>query len=175
MSDSVEPKGEHPVDPKNPQAGDSLEHPASLSDPPKPEPEPDTNLTTDAAAIGPIPVLGYDVLEPREEAVILCARIAHAVVEAMNGAMNETTLPWEVSGPSCLAGVKRVLANPRESAEENHNAWMAYKAAEGWVYGSHKDPVAKTHPCMLPYKALGPFQQSKDAVFHAVVKTMFGV
>ena len=52
---------------------------------------------------------------------------------------------------------------------------MEYRKSEGWRYGLSKDPVAKTHPCMVPYAALGPFAQSKDMVFHAIVRTFFGL
>lgn len=121
------------------------------------------------------PIAGYDLIEGKEDAILLCARIIHATVEAMNKAHNETTLTWERSRDSIISGVKRSLENPNETAEENHNAWMKYRASEGWVYGPLKDGLAKTHPCMVPYQALGPFQQSKDAVFHAIVRTFFGL
>lgn len=42
-------------------------------------------------------------------------------------------------------------------------AWVSYKAADGWRYGPFKDPVAKTHPCMVPYDKLPPEQRVKDA------------
>ena len=178
------------------EAGDGKSHPESLSDPPKTVEEV-VKFATSArptieeieqaidegkkVTLGPdgvatiIAPLGYDVLEPRPEAIELCARIIHATVEAMNEAFNESTLDWATSGKSCIAGVERTLANPKETAEQNHEAWVKYKAAEGWVLGPVKDATLKTHPCMVPYSMLGPFAQSKDAVFHAIVRTMFGV
>lgn len=174
MSEQIPEVGEHPIDPQRPQAGDNLKYPQSVSDPPEPEPQ----AQDDSPAVqggGAVPVLGYDVLEAKEEAVILAAKLCHAVVEAMNKEHNETTLDWADSRDSCIAGVRRVLDNPGETAEQNHEAWMKYRAGEGWVYGPIKDAKAKTHPCMVPYDALGPYQRSKDAVFHAIVRTLFGV
>lgn len=117
----------------------------------------------------------YDVTVPRDEAVLLCARIVHVAVEALNAAHNESTIPWEQNRASIVAGVERALANPGETPEQNHEAWMRFRAGEGWTYGPVKDPVRKTHPCMVPYAALGPFQRSKDAVFQAIVRAFFGL
>lgn len=137
-----------------------------LSDPKAAPPEavPDKGSVAAPAAI-----------EPTDSSIELCAFIIHKAVEAMNSAHNELTLTWEQSRDSTLAGVRRVLANPKETSEQNHNAWMEYRRSEGWVYGISKDPVKKTHPCMVPYGALPPFQQSKDMVFHAIVRTFFGL
>jgi hypothetical protein len=121
------------------------------------------------------PVAGYELAEPTESSILHCAKLIHATVEAMNAAHNELTLTWEQSRDSTLDGVRRVLANPDETPEQNHNAWMDFRRAEGWVFGISKDPAKKTHPCMVPYSALGPFQQSKDMVFHAIIRTYFGL
>jgi hypothetical protein len=43
---------------------------------------------------------------------------------------------------------------------------------EGWVYGETKDPVAKTHPCLVAYNDLPIEQQVKDHLFRAVVKAL---
>jgi len=121
------------------------------------------------------PVGGYDVVTADDAAVLLCARILHSAVEALNAEYNETTLTWEQSRESCVAGVRRVLANPAETAEENHAAWIAYRESEGWRYGPIKDAELKTHPLMVPFSALGPHARSKDAIFLAVVRAFFGI
>ncbi len=123
----------------------------------------------------PVAIAGYDLVEDKDDAILLCARIIHSTVEAMNKAHNEYMLSWEQSRDSVIAGVKRHLENPKETPAENHAAWVAYRTKEGWVYGTSKDSEKKTHPCMVPYEALGPFQQSKDAVFMAIVDTFFGL
>lgn len=124
----------------------------------------------------PVPEhVGYDLVEPKPEAVELCARIVHEAVCAMNRSMNEVNLPWEVVAPSVMAGIQRVLVNPFETDEENHAAWMDLKLKEGWVFGPNKDATVKTHPCLVPYEQLGPFARSKDSVFSAIVRTFFGL
>lgn len=156
------------------QAGDGKQHPESLSDPPKPDTAV-VEVENTQSSLGAIPVLGYDALEPHDAAILLCAMIIHNTVEAMNDAHNELTLSWEENKATVIAGVQRMLANPGETPETNHDAWWKFKVDAGWKYGPNKDPVAKTHPCMVPYEALGPFAKSKDAVFQTIVRTMFGV
>lgn len=53
---------------------------------------------------------------------------------------------------------------PRKSAEDQHNAWMAYKAEQGWKLGPEKDEQAKTHPSMRPFSELPRSEQLKDAL-----------
>lgn len=118
---------------------------------------------------------GYDLVEAREDAILHCGMLIHATVEAMNNSVNEHTVSWELNRESVLNGIRRHLDNPSETAEQNHNAWMAYKVLDGWKYGTQKDAVAKTHPCLVPYSDLGPFQRQKDLVFIAIVKTYFGL
>lgn len=120
-------------------------------------------------------VAAPEALEPSDRNITLCARAAHAAVEALNKAHNELTLSWGESRASCEYGVRRLLANPNETPEENHQAWMAFRAEEGWVYGPIKDPVKMTHPCMVPYDALPTIQQAKDLMFMAIVRTFFGL
>ena len=54
------------------------------------------------------------------------------------------------------------------SPEELHGSWMQAYTDMGWVYGIERDPVAKTHPDMVPYDRLGLLEQDKDAVFVAL-------
>jgi len=119
--------------------------------------------------------MGYDLVEAKEDAILHCAMICHEVTAAMNLAHHEYTIPWEINRGSIISGVMRYLDNPKETPEENHNAWMSYRASEGWTYGQIKDAKAKTHPCMVPYGALDPHQQSKDMIFRAIVRTYFGL
>lgn len=56
----------------------------------------------------------------------------------------------------------------KSSPEELHNDWWdAYKDM-GWEYGEVRDPIAKTHPDMVPFDELEPREQAKDAVFIAL-------
>lgn len=70
---------------------------------------------------------------------------------------------------SAINGVLFKVANPDSGHDAQHNNWMKVKQAEGWVYGEVKDPIAKTHPCMVPFEELPEFQQKKDALFGAIV------
>ena len=77
---------------------------------------------------------------------------------------------WQVD--SAINGVEHALKHPDATPEDMHNNWMAGKIAGGWVYGEVKDPVAKTHPCILPYAELSEFQRKKDALFLAIVRAL---
>lgn len=77
---------------------------------------------------------------------------------------------WQTD--SAIDGVKHALRHPDATPEDSHSNWCMNKVEEGWVYGEVKDPVAKTHPCMLPYNDLPEFQRKKDALFLAIVRAL---
>ena len=56
----------------------------------------------------------------------------------------------------------------KDSPEELHDDWVKAYEAMGWQYGPERDPVAKTHPDMVPYHDLGQLEQDKDSVFVAL-------
>ncbi len=76
--------------------------------------------------------------------------------------------PWQRS--SAITGVAVALGGATPA--QQHEAWMAEKLADGWVYGEKKDPAAKTHPCLVDYAALPEAQRRKDALFIATVRAM---
>lgn len=49
-----------------------------------------------------------------------------------------------------------------------HQMWVDKYAEMGWVYGEKRDPVAKTHPDMVPYDELNQLERDKDEVFAAL-------
>lgn len=75
---------------------------------------------------------------------------------------------WQTS--SAIEGVRKALLNPNPAA--SHESWLAHKAADGWVYGKEKDPVAKTHHCMVPYSDLPEAQKKKDHFFVEMVQQL---
>jgi len=83
--------------------------------------------------------------------------------------------PWDDAPDwqkdSAAKGVVGVLFYGN-TPEQSHESWMSQKRAEGWVYGTVKDPEAKTHPCMVPYSELPPEQQRKDHLFGDVCRAM---
>jgi predicted nucleic acid-binding Zn-ribbon protein len=70
---------------------------------------------------------------------------------------------------SAIQGVKYRLENPDAPASAQHDAWNEGKLNDGWVYGPVKDPVAKTHPCLVPYERLPVEERLKDYLFRSVV------
>lgn len=58
---------------------------------------------------------------------------------------------------------------------QSHASWCQVKYRDGWRYGPVKDPVAKTHPCLVPYAELPEGQRAKDRVFVAIVRALAGV
>jgi hypothetical protein len=79
---------------------------------------------------------------------------------------HETTVELQ---DSVISGVRKIFNGEVTTPEESHQSWLDYKAAEGYVYGSEKDTVAKTHPCFLPYEELPEHDKLKDTYFFAVV------
>lgn len=73
---------------------------------------------------------------------------------------------------SAISGVDWALSHPDAPASAQHEAWMATKVAEGWVYGDTKDAEKKTHPCLVPFDELPLFQQKKDRLFRAIVAAL---
>lgn len=49
-----------------------------------------------------------------------------------------------------------------------HDDWVLAYEKMGWTYGPERDPVARTHPDMVPFEQLGVLEQAKDAVFIAL-------
>jgi hypothetical protein len=68
---------------------------------------------------------------------------------------------------SAIRGVAFALDGNGPRAQ--HEAWTADKLADGWVYGTVKDAVAKTHHCLVDYDLLPVEQRAKDSIFLAVV------
>lgn len=79
---------------------------------------------------------------------------------------------WQKS--SAINGVNFHLDNPGAGDSASHDNWMAEKIADGWVYGEIKDPEAKTHHCLVPFEKLPYEQQTKDAIFRAMVHAIAG-
>jgi hypothetical protein len=152
----------------------------------EPNPVADTVTTTDPLATEAAPaepavpdeefLTGYDVVTPKDGAILLCAHLTYEVNRAYCETVGaEPVIPWKLVRDSCIARVKAVLANPAITAAESHEGWVKFKTSEGWVLGRQKDAVAKTHPYLVPFDMLRPSQQAKDAIFLTIVKTFFGL
>jgi hypothetical protein len=90
---------------------------------------------------------------------------------AFNG--DDSQMAWEDAPEwqrsSAIQGVQFHLENPEAGDSASHDSWMAVKVADGWKYGHAKDPVLKTHPCMVPFDELPADQQFKDRLFRTIV------
>lgn len=71
---------------------------------------------------------------------------------------------------SCLEGVRDAMS--ASTPEELHDDWCAHLRRRGWVYGEVKDASAKTHPCLVPFDELDPYQRVKSRVFVAIVQAI---
>lgn len=97
------------------------------------------------------------------------ANFAWCIVHGDTSAFRWERAP-EWQRESAIRGVTVALEGV--SAEQQHEAWMADKLAEGWVHGPVKDGAAKTHPCLVAYDALPADQKAKDALFQGVVHAL---
>jgi hypothetical protein len=57
------------------------------------------------------------------------------------------------------------LPTPRQA----HDSWVRSYLEMGWRHGEKRDPVAKTHPDLVPFDELPPAERDKDAIFLAFV------
>lgn len=47
-------------------------------------------------------------------------------------------------------------------AKNVHEVWAAGRVAEGWIYGTERDDVMNTHPCIVPYEQLPESEKEYD-------------
>ena len=104
------------------------------------------------------------------------ARIAHEVNRAYCEAIGDTTqLPWDEAPDwqrqSAIRGVSFHL-DADHGPTASHEAWMVEKLADGWTYGTTKDPERKQHPCLVPFDELPINQQAKDFIFRGVIHAL---
>lgn len=55
-----------------------------------------------------------------------------------------------------------LLALTEQIAENVHDVWAVGRMAEGWVYGTEKDPEKKTTPLLVPYAELSESEKAYD-------------
>ena len=105
------------------------------------------------------------------------ARVCHQANKAWcetNG--DDTQKDWNEAEQwqrdSAIKGIEFKMDNPNASHDAQHNAWMADKLSDGWVYGEIKDAEKKTHPCIVAFETLPEFQQKKDVLFVNIVNSL---
>ena len=105
------------------------------------------------------------------------ARVCHEANRAYCQAIgDQSQKPWdeaeEWQRESAIKGVKFRLENLYAPASSQHDAWMADKVKDGWVYGPTKNPETKEHPCLVPYVQLPEEQKVKDELFMVIIDTL---
>jgi hypothetical protein len=126
-----------------------------------------------ATAIDPKQTDGTPQPMTPAEIAWVCHEANRAYCETLG---DESQVPWDEAPQwirtSAVTGVLHALKLPDGTPEDQHNAWLEEKRAEGWVYGPVKDADKKTHPCVVPYHELGVAHKRKDYLFRAVVKAL---
>lgn len=105
------------------------------------------------------------------------AHMAHEVNKIwcrLNGDLSQPD--WEHAPDwqkqSAINGVNFHISNPNAKPEDSHINWLKEKEADGWKYGTVKNPETKEHPCFVPYNELPLNQRVKDALFISVVHSL---
>ena len=111
------------------------------------------------------------------EKIDLIAKVCHNVNKAYCESIgDDSQLFWEDAPDwqkeSARNGVIFHEGNPDSKPCDSHNNWMAEKEEAGWVHGPVKDVEKKEHPCLVSYDQLPSEQQTKDALFIAVVRSL---
>jgi hypothetical protein len=109
--------------------------------------------------------------------IVGIAAVCHEANRAFCASLGDHSQPtWpeapEWQADSAKKGVEFALANPDAPDSAQHDAWMADKIADGWVYGPVKDAEKKTHPCIVPFDGLPLEQQAKDKLFRSIVAAL---
>lgn len=104
-------------------------------------------------------------------------RIAEAIYEACRVEAADSGRPvvpevWakreEAFRNQFVATIARICQPGYDTTpEREHDSWWQAYMDMGWQYGEVRDPVAKTHPDMVPYDQLSKAEREKDAVFLA--------
>lgn len=105
------------------------------------------------------------------------AAVCHQVNRAYCESQGDQSQPsWDEAPQwqrdSAIKGVRFALDNPEAKPPDSHESWLAEKRADGWTYGSVKQPALKLHPCFVPYDELPAAQRAKDYIFLAVVRSL---
>jgi hypothetical protein len=103
--------------------------------------------------------------------------IAEAIYEACRQEASDSGRPivpelWanrdEAFRTQFIATIERICQPGYETTpEQEHESWMQAYLDMGWQYGEVRDPVAKTHPDMVPFSELPESERQKDAIFLA--------
>jgi hypothetical protein len=123
----------------------------------------------------PTPQKMSDKFSPDEiqRIAFMCHEVNRAYCHTLG---DDSQVAWgeapEWQKTSALNGVRFHLDNPGADPAESHDNWMEEKLRNGWKYGAVKNPEAKEHPCLLPYRALSKEERFKDILFKHTIGMM---
>jgi hypothetical protein len=108
----------------------------------------------------------------------MCAALSHEANRLYCLSIGDSSQPhWEDAPDwqkkSALLGVTYRITAQDWTPDRSHASWMDEKVHDGWTYGDVKDPIKKTHPCMVPYEQLPEAQRVKDSIFGIVVWALY--
>ena len=55
-----------------------------------------------------------------------------------------------------------LIALTERIAENTHDVWACGRIKEGWKYGTNRDDLNKTTPCLIPYNELSDLEKEYD-------------
>jgi len=73
---------------------------------------------------------------------------------------------------SIINGINYLISHPEATIKENHENWLKYKRAEGWVFGIDNNCVLKTSPYLKEFDELSSESKLKDLIFVTLVRAM---
>lgn len=105
-----------------------------------------------------------------DDRLTVTAWICHEAFRAVQANGPHLADPWDSLGEGDKARVRRgvVRAQLGMTAEASHDAWRAELLAAGWQPGPKHDPVALTHPNLVPWLQLPEAERGKSRLFHAI-------
>lgn len=68
-----------------------------------------------------------------------------------------------------IKSVSKIIDNKYITAKDLHNEWMDNKIADGWKYGTVKNPELKTHPLIIEFEKMSDINKLKDQNFIDIV------
>jgi hypothetical protein len=105
------------------------------------------------------------------------ARVVHAANSELQAVLGDPapSQPWDHEPQEIRDNAVLGVRNARNgmTPAEHHQAWVEDKMRQGWRYGASKDPVAKTHPCLVSFDQLPHEQRVKNVLFIAIVRAMY--
>ena len=113
-----------------------------------------------------------------EEEILNIARVCHEAHRAWcaaNGDREHKT--WEEAEQyqrdTTTWGIRLLLEFPDITDDSHHDmVGLRDAQAEGWTYGPVRNSTAKSHPGMVPYPEMEPYQRKKKPLFRAIVMAL---